>query len=341
MLKRMAFAGFRHAHIYSLYKLAGERSDLSITAAAEDDAASAEEARKRGVRLTHPDIDTLLEDTEAFDLLAIGDVYGHRGRLAVRAMDAGKPVILDKPLCTRLDELRQIREISRQEGLAVGCMLTQRNTGQLRTARRLLTEGVIGQVQTVSFLGQHPLLYGERPMWYFQPGKHGGTINDIAIHACDTLPWLLGTPISEIIAARVWNCGFPAHPDFQLCGQLMLRMENGTGILGDVSYLSPNSQGYSVPQYWRFTVHGTRGILETNITSSEVRVWQDGGSGVLRVTLDPDREGGYLHDFLGEVTGHAVAIESTTEQVLLASQTALLAQKAADEGLTHLDFADS
>ena len=336
MKQRIAFAGFRHDHIYDLYRLAMERNGLSVSAAAEEDPDRAEDARRKGVTLTHPDIASLLDDTKCYDFLAIGDVYGSRGSLAIRALDLGKHIILDKPVCTRLKELEKIKELSRRKNLAVGCMLTLRNTAPMRTLRRLIAENTIGRVQTVTFLGQHPLLYGRRPMWYFEPEPHGGTINDIAIHACDTLPWMLKTPVSEVTAARVWNAGFPKHPEFQLCGQLMLRMKDGTGILGDVSYLSPNSLGYAVPQYWRFTVSGTRGILETSITASEVLIWRDGESRAVRVKLDSERRGGYLDDFLGEVTGDTAGIDSTTEQVLAAAHTALTAQKSADESLSHV-----
>ena len=31
------------------------------------------------------------------------------------------------------------------------------------------------------------MLWGTRPEWYFEEDKHGGTINDIAIHARETI----------------------------------------------------------------------------------------------------------------------------------------------------------
>jgi len=33
-------------------------------------------------------------------------------------------------------------------------------------------------------------VWGTRPAWYFEPGMHGGTLNDIAIHALDFIPWV-------------------------------------------------------------------------------------------------------------------------------------------------------
>ncbi|MEZ4683286.1 MAG: hypothetical protein R2932_54665 [Caldilineaceae bacterium] len=54
--------------------------------------------------------------------------------------------------------------------------------------RNLIRSGLIGEIHAINFGGQHPLMLDTRAAWYFEPGKHGGTINDIAIHAVDAIP---------------------------------------------------------------------------------------------------------------------------------------------------------
>lgn len=56
-----------------------------------------------------------------------------------------------------------------------------RDSGNALALREVVRSGRIGEIQTMSFAGQHPLLRGERPNWYFEPGMHGGTLNDIAV----------------------------------------------------------------------------------------------------------------------------------------------------------------
>ena len=42
----------------------------------------------------------------------------------------------------------------------------------------------------------------------------------------------------------------------------MLELESGVGVMGDASYLAPESVGQgSTPLYWRMTFHGTEGVL--------------------------------------------------------------------------------
>ncbi len=331
MKHRFAFAGFRHIHIDDLYNFAKESPDIEITGAAEDDSTSADAARERGIDITDSSIEELMKRADQFDVVAVGDYYGRRGSLAIAALEAGKHVILDKPVCTSLNELNRIDELRKSKNLVVGCMLNNRDSAQFITLKSLVRDGAIGKIQTVSFGGQHPLLYGTRPGWYFEKGKHGGTINDIGIHAFDILPWLTGSSWRKVVAARTWNSRLPEHPHFQVCGQMMLEMEDDCGVLGDVSYLSPDSQGYTVPLYWRYTVHGTGGIIETGMKIDELRIWKDGADDVEIVKAGDGRKNGVFEDFLNEVSGNTGSCDLTSDQVIVSSRVSLTVQAAADE----------
>jgi predicted dehydrogenase len=341
MENRIAFAGFRHYHIMEAWELASKREDLRIVAAAEDDEAVRLDLEKRGVRFTHPSVNALLADSGAYDFLAVGDFFGRRGNLVIRALESGKHVIADKPICTSMRELVKIRDLAATRKRAVGCQLSMRDSAQTRTLKRLIADGTLGRIQTATFLGQHPLNFGKRPGWYFEAGKHGGTINDIGIHGIDFLMWALGAPVAEVVAARGWNETFTQAPDFELCAQFMLRMAGGCGVLADVSYTAPTDQGFSMPQYWRFTVHGERGVAETSLTAHDVTTWRSGETAPVVVPLDPPRTGGYLDDFLAEARSlsgekRSEGIELTTEQVLACSRASLLCQEAAIRKRSHL-----
>jgi predicted dehydrogenase len=335
MVIRFAFAGFRHGHIYDLLAAVRENPQLQLAGACEEDAPTRHALAAEGkVRITHDDFDRMLRQVDC-DVIAIGDCYGKRGPLGIRALQAGRHVIWDKPVCTRLEELDQIERLAAQKGLVLGCMLDLRGHAAVQGAKKFLDSGALGQVHTVSFSGQHPLLYGRRPPWYFQEGCHGGTINDIFIHAADALEWLTGRRIVEVVAARAWNAGFAAAPKFQVGAQLMLRLDNDGGVLGDVSYLTPDSFAYRVPQYWRFTLHGSRGLAETSVTSEGVLVHAEGAAAAESLPPAPNRSGGYFEDFLREVLRlpPACAFSLTTAGVLSSARGALLAQRAADENL--------
>ncbi|MBT3290794.1 MAG: Gfo/Idh/MocA family oxidoreductase [Victivallales bacterium] len=337
MSLRFAFAGFRHGHIFSLLGRVHQDPACELVAACEPDAATRVELAASGkVEITHESLADLLADTPC-DVVAIGDYYGARGDLAIQALEAGKHVVVDKPLCTSLDELNRIESLAKAKGLAVGCQLDMRAGPTRQTLHRIVQSGEIGEVLTVSFSGQHPLMYGSRADWYFQPGCHGGTINDIGIHAMDLIPWVTGREITEVTAARAWNGKTPQAPHFDDCGQMMLRLDNGGGVLGDVSYLAPDACGYSQRQYWRFTIHGTKGVAEIRGGDPNVMVANhtDKEPREIPGEASPNARD-YFADFRACAEGRPEEADLTTALVLRAARLALTVQHAAEQGLTQV-----
>jgi predicted dehydrogenase len=326
---RLAFIGFRHAHIMSLHDAAARDPRIEIVAACEEDPQAASDLRQQGrVNLTHDDCRRMLDEVEC-DAVGIGDYYDRRGRLIVEVLSRGRHVISDKPVCTSEAELAEITSLCRQYQLRLGCLLDLRSFAPFRTARRLIHEDAIGAVHTISFSAQHPLLYGRRPGWYFEPGKHGGTINDIAIHAFDAIPWMTRRALAGVIAARAWNARLPQHPQFQDAAQFMMMLDNDGGVLGDVSYLAPDGCGYAAPQYWRMTLHGEEGVLECGMSSVQLARHED--KAVRMMELDPAVDNAALEAFMLELAGEQAS--PSTHEVLRASGIALAVQRCADQGL--------
>ena len=328
---RFAFIGFRHGHINGLYRLAEERDGVEIVAACEEDPEARAATPNAGVRITHDSYEAMLSDVEC-DVVACGDYFGIRGERLIQAMEAGRHVIGDKPLCTSLDELDRIEELADQDGLRVGCMLDLGAGGPFVTLKRMLRDGAVGEVHTITFLGQHPLRYGKRDMWNFEEGKHGGTINDIGIHAVDFIPPMTGRRIVEVTAARAWNARLPQHPHFQDGAIFVLRLDNDGVAMGDVSYLASDRHGYEMPDYWRFTISGTDGVIEAGCNLDLVRLWRHDTDEVIEETPDEPVKGAFFEDYLNDLSGSPNQDGLHTARVIESTRIALIAQRAADTG---------
>lgn len=329
MTHPIAFAGFRHPHIFSLWTRAQEHPDCRIVGAWENDSATREQLQAEGkVSLTQENFDSLLAESGC-TIVAIGDVYARRGTLAIKALEAGKHVIADKPICTSLAEWERIAALAEKNGLSVGCQLDFVEGGVIRQLRRIVRDGLLGSVCTITITAQHPLRYGVRAAWYFEPGQHGGTINDIGIHVFHFVPWLTGSAWKAVHAARSWNAKATAAPHFQDCAQFLAETESGASCFADVSYLAPDKLGYDAPQYWRITVHGTRGVAETSYTAKSVTVMTDEDTAAREFPALTDQPAGYLQNFLEEINGSPAADGLTTAEVLRVSRLALEAEAAA------------
>ena len=328
---RLAFIGFRHGHILSLHELAQRRDDVEVIAACEEDAETRAGLADAGVTVTHDDYGRMLDEA-ACDVVACGDYFGIRGQRLIQALERGLHVIGDKPLCTSLEELERIEALAAAGDRRVGCMLDLGNHRALVTLGEMLGRDAVGEVHAVCFLGQHPLLYGQRPMWYFEPGKHGGTINDIAIHAVDVIPAVTGRRIVEVTAARSWNAKVSKHPHFHDGGALMLRLDNDGVVIGDVSYLASDKHGYGMAPYWRFTISGADGVIETSCNAEHVTLWRHDAEEVVQQPVGEGRHGGYFEDFLADLAGAPKGGGLQTGRVLESSRISLRAQHAADRG---------
>lgn len=327
----IAFCGLRHAHIHALYELAAAHAGVSITGAWEADAAARQAAQARMTCPFYDSYDQLLAD-ERVAIVAVGDYYGIRGQRVIAALRAGKHVLCDKPICTRLDELDEIERLCREKQLFVGCMLDLRYDPALRLAQKLIREGRLGEIHAVNFTGQHPLQYGVRPMWYFEEGKHGGTFNDLAIHGLDAVRYITGLEYRRTLKARQYNAFAHQQPDFADCAQLMGEYENGAGLVADVSYSAPSPSAFSLPTYWRFSFWGENGMLECRLGEGRVTYACAGMPQALCVAAEPVDED-CLRDLIRTIEGEPTAF--APNDALISTRTALCIQQAADMTQQH------
>lgn len=323
---RLLFNGFRHTHVYSLYKKALASSRFEVVGCMEENREAREKAELAlGARFSEESYETFLASREV-DAVAIGGVYADRGKAVIAALRAGKHVIADKPICTNMEELAEIGRLSEEKGLVVSCMLDLRYIPQSVKAREILQSGRLGEVRNVSFNGQHYIDYPKRPAWYFEKGRHGGTLNDLAIHGVDLVRMITGLDFARTDAARTWNAYADRTPDFKDCATFMARLTNGAGVLADVSYSAP-SQAFSLPTYWEFRFWCEKGMLALAYNDRSLTVVEEGRAEAERILCESTPQG-YLDEFFEEIQsgGHAVTVN-----VLASTEQTLRIQQAADE----------
>lgn len=329
MKHRIAFAGFRHPHILALWHLVKDHPDCEIVGTFEADAATRTALQvNEGISITHEDLDDLLGESGC-DILAIGDVFAKRGKIAIKALEANKHVISDKPIATSLSDLQQISDLCKTKRLVFGCQLDLVENSAFQTLRESILNGDIGEVCTINILAQHSLRFSSRPSWYFEPHQHGGTINDIGIHVFDLVPWLTGLNWGEIIAAREWNAKAKAARHFGDCAQIFASLEGGATCFADLSYHAPDGIDCETSLSWRTTIHGTKGVLETCYNSTSVTIISDEDRVPRALPTIQKTSRTHLDDFLDEISGMPSIDGLSTSRILAGSQMALHAQNLA------------
>jgi len=318
----IAFAGFRHGHILGLYSSVLENKEVNLLGCFEenDNAKKAVES-SHNIEFNYTSYEEILKDSDV-DAIAIGDYYSKRGKMVISALQAGKHVICDKPICTDLAELEEIERLVKEKNLQLCCMLDLRYMSQIPKVCEIVNNGEIGEIINVSFTGQHCLDYGNRPEWYFEKGKHGGTINDIAIHGIDLIRFITKKNLTKINCAKVWNGFANKEPDFKDCGQFMAEFGE-ISLMADVSYAAPKFEGI-MPTYWDFYLWGNKGMLNFNLKSNEIRIYKTEEK-IIECEI---RKTDYLNAFIKEINGEKTIMN--TYDILESQRQVLLIQQFAD-----------
>jgi len=201
----------------------------------------------------------LLEDP-SIDLILIAAIPSDRASLAIEAMRHGKDVMTDKPGCTTLDQLAEIKATVAETGRIWSIDFSERfEVPCVTRAAALVQEGAIGKVVQTAGLGPHRLNRATRPEWFFEKEKYGGILCDIASHQIDQFLYFTGSTDAEITMAGVGNYANPNDPGLQDFGEMSLRSEQGHGYIR-VDWYTPDA----LPTWGdgRLTILGTEGYIE-------------------------------------------------------------------------------
>lgn len=203
---------------------------------------------------------TVLLNDETIDLVLIAAIPVDRARLAIEAMEHGKDIMVDKPGCTTLKQLSDIRETVARTGRIWSVDFSERfEVASVTKAAELVQAGAIGKVIQTVGLGPHRLNKPTRPQWFFEKEKYGGILCDIASHQIDQFLYLTGSSNAEITLASAANYANPANKGLQDFGEIALRSKNGHGYIR-VDWYTPDA----LPTWGdgRLTILGTEGYIE-------------------------------------------------------------------------------
>ena len=261
----MSFAfsviGINHAHIYmQIEQMLGAGCYLKSFYAIEDDLAKTF-ADKYPACLRVKSEEDIYRDAETRLILGAG-IASERAEMGIRAMLAGKDVMVDKPGAVSLEQLERLKKVQKETGRIYSIFYCERFHQRATVkAGQLVQVGAIGQVIQTICIGPHKLGLFTRPDWFYKKAQYGGILGDIATHMVDQFLFFTGASDAEIIAAQVGNARNPDHPELEDFGDIHLRSKDGTatGYIR-VDWLTPNA----LPTWGdgRLFIQGTEGYIE-------------------------------------------------------------------------------
>ena len=150
----------------------------------------------------YPDADALLGDTSVDAVFIATNNLSH-APLAKQALEAGKAVIVDKPLASNSRDARMLVKLAAKKRLSVSVDHMMLHNALNKKARKLIEGGQLGNVNDACFHMQ--FAYGfdaaEAATWRCSNrAEMGGPIGDVASHCFYMAEALLGSTIRSVRA---------------------------------------------------------------------------------------------------------------------------------------------
>lgn len=143
----------------------------------------------------------LLDDRAGVELIVIATPNATHGPFAIRALEAGKHVVVDKPFAVSVDEGRAVVEAAARAKRVVAPYQNRRWDGDFLTLASLLARGWLGTIEAFEsrFDRWRPEL--RQSTWKELPSPGSGLLLDLGPHLIDQTLVLFGRPDS--VSARV------------------------------------------------------------------------------------------------------------------------------------------
>lgn len=188
------------------------------------------------------DYKRLISDKDV-DLIVISTQHNSHAKFIVEALEGGKHVYCEKPLCLTLDELEDIRKAYELSSGELFCGLNRRHAPLIKQMKRAL------QTDKIPAIYSYIINAGFIPQehWVQDEKRGGGRIIGEACHFIDTIQSLDG---SRLIGMQVNYVDNPAYPRKD---NVIINMQFESGAVGSILYTSMGSKKYPKEQLRAFS----------------------------------------------------------------------------------------
>lgn len=258
------------------------------------------------------------------DVIASFQLPIHQGETVIAALEAGYPVLSEKPMATRQDELDRIIGILQQNtNLHVGQLFSRRGNPVYRAVRDVVRSGRIGEVALAYALIAATERRGVRPEWFFDRRLSAGPVLDLLIHDIDIVRWITGLEYKSVIGTEA-NIGRPDDPHYHNVGQVLFRMECRVSAVLEHHRLVPPSLSRMDN---RLKILGTEGQAEI---THDNRVWLYRWDEAQELTELPEQQDIFSNFVRTACAGHEPIV--STQDAVQSMQATLCATEAGFTG---------
>ena len=217
-----------------------------------DGSKTQEFAARHEIANAHTSIESLLQSD--VDAIYVCTPPGSHAEYSLSALDAGKHILVEKPMASSADECRTMIAKATEKSLILGVAYYRRAFPKMQKIKQLIDEGVLGTPTWINIAAHSwfaPTL-DDPKHWRVEKSKSGGAgaLADIGVHRLDLLDYWLGE--SQVLFSDLQHI----VQDYEVedGASAVLRLQNGAPVH---CYFSWNSKTWID----RFEIVGSEGKI--------------------------------------------------------------------------------
>lgn len=224
-----------------------DRSELCCVMRRDPEKA-ADYAKRHGVADWTVDADALIQNPDLTAIYIATPPHTHAD-YAIRAMRAGKDVLVEKPMALNPEECRTMEAAAKETGRKLCVAYYRRALPRFEKLKQIAKDGTIGALRMIEVRQLMRAEDGPAIHWKIDPAINGGGLFvDMQSHTLDWLTYLFGSPTSAAGIKKTQG----QHTKAEDLVTFMLDYETFP-VVGLCAYASAESEE-------RVTLHGEKGV---------------------------------------------------------------------------------
>lgn len=242
---KFGIIGYGGMGTYHANGLIADESNLMELIGSYDAAEDRQIAAKQDGFYVYKSVEELLSD-ENIEAVIIATPNDSHKDLSIKALQAGKHVVCEKPVTMNTQEFDEIIEVAREENKVFMVHQNRRWDPDFLLVRDLFEKRIVGDIfQIESRVHGANGIPGD---WRHTKEQGGGMLLDWGVHLLDQLLWLIDSPIVDVKVDMSYILGNEVDDGFLV----YITFENGIRVLVEVG-----TTNYT--QLPRWYVKGNRG----------------------------------------------------------------------------------
>jgi predicted dehydrogenase len=229
-------------------------------------------AQRHQVPVWYDDADSLINDPEVNAIYVATPPSTHE-KYTITALDAGKPVYVEKPMSTDAASARRMMQAAGKSGSKLSIAHYRRQLPVFLKIKELIDKKAVGDIREILIRYSQPLrAKGFEPRegnWRIDPAVSGGGIfHDLSPHQLDLMLYFFGNPTK--VQGTSANRGGNYDADDYVSGNILF--SNNVSLQGEWDFNSPEDDTIDLCE-----IMGTTGKISFSFfTMKEVSVEKNG-----------------------------------------------------------------